>query len=76
MKAREFDQKFDDGEDVTQFLDLSKAQRPLFAQRTVSIDLPTWMIESLDREAHSLGVTPESIIQATLAQHLEIHNPI
>jgi hypothetical protein len=28
MKAREFDRKFDKGEEVTQFLDMSKAERP------------------------------------------------
>ena len=28
MKAKEFDTRFDEGEDVIEFLDLSKAKRP------------------------------------------------
>ena len=28
MKARDFDKKFDAGEDVTKYLDLTKAKRP------------------------------------------------
>jgi hypothetical protein len=70
MKAREFDQKFDEEEDITQHLDLSKASRSRSAQTTVSIDLPTWIVESIDREANRLGVTPQSIIQISLTNHL------
>ena len=40
MKAQEFDQKFDDGEDITHLLDLSQAKRPLVGQAIVSINLP------------------------------------
>jgi hypothetical protein len=28
MKAKELDKKFDDGEDLSQYLDISKARRP------------------------------------------------
>jgi len=28
MKAREFDKKFDEGEDISKYLDVSKARRP------------------------------------------------
>ena len=73
MKAKSFDAKFDKGEDVTGVLDLSKARRPLQQQRRVNVDFPTWMIESLDREAGRLGVTRQSIIKVWLAERLE-HN--
>jgi len=56
MKAKEFEQKFDDGEDITEFLDLSKARRPGHEQRRVNVDFPLWMIEALDHEANRLGV--------------------
>jgi hypothetical protein len=72
MKTQEFDQRFDDGEDIIQNLDLSQAKRSRSAQKTVSIDLPVWMIESIDREANRLGVTPQSIIQTSLTEHLAI----
>ncbi len=71
MKAKSFDAKFDKGENVTGVLDLSKARRPLQEQRRVNVDFPTWMIESLDREAGRLGVTRQSVIKVWLAERLE-----
>lgn len=71
MKAKVFDQQFDDDIDITQSLDLSKAKRVLQDQKRVNVDFPTWMIESLDREASKLGVTRQSIIKVWLAERLE-----
>ena len=71
MKAREFDRRFDDGEDITDQLDLTKLDRPNREQRRVNVDFPVWMIESLDREAHRLGVTRQSIIKVWIAERLE-----
>jgi len=71
MKAKKFDQRFDAGADITASLDLSKAKRVLQEQRRVNVDFPTWMIESLDREAGKLGVTRQSIIKVWLAERLE-----
>jgi len=71
MKAKIFDAKFDKGEDITGTLDLSKAHRPLQEQRRVNVDFPTWMIDSLDREAGRLGVTRQSVIKIWLAERLE-----
>lgn len=71
MKAEEFDEKFDRGEDVTSDLDLGSARRPGYEQRRVNVDFPVWMIESLDREAKRLGVTRQSIIKVWLAECLE-----
>jgi len=71
MKARKFDSDFDSGEDVSTALDLSKARRPNQEQRRVNVDFPSWMIESLDREASRLGVTRQSIIKVWLAERLE-----
>ena len=71
MKAKVFDQQFDADIDITQSLDLSKAKRVLQDQKRVNVDFPTWMIESLDREASKLGVTRQSIIKVWLAERLE-----
>lgn len=71
MKARKFDQQFDDGVDLTASLDLSKAKRVLHEQKRVNVDFPTWMIDSLDREASKLGVTRQSVIKVWLAERLE-----
>lgn len=71
MKAEEFDRKFDDGEEVLEFLDLSKSKRVAQEQKRVNVDFPIWMIDSLDREAKRLGVTRQSIIKIWLAERLE-----
>lgn len=71
MKAKDFEQQFEEGVDITAALDLSKATRVMQAQKRVNVDFPTWMIESLDREAVRLGVTRQSIIKVWLAERLE-----
>ena len=71
MKAKKFDSDFDNVKDVSGVLDLSKARRPLREQKRVNVDFPTWMIESLDKEASRLGVTRQSIIKVWLAERLE-----
>lgn len=71
MKAKELDKKFDRGEDISKHLDFSRASRPGKEQRRVNVDLPTWMIQSLDREARRLGVTRQSIIKVWIAERLQ-----
>ena len=71
MKAKKFEQQFDEGVDITAALDLSKVKRVLQEQRRVNVDFPTWMIDSLDREASKLGVTRQSVIKVWLAERLQ-----
>jgi hypothetical protein len=71
MKAEEFDTKFDNDENITEFLDLSQARRPGYEQKRVNIDFPVWMIEALEQEAKRLGVTSDSIIKLWLAERLD-----
>lgn len=71
MKAREFDKKFDDGEDISKYLDISKARRPAQEQKRVNVDFPLWMIHLLDKEARRLGVPRQSIIKVWVAERLE-----
>ena len=71
MKAKKFEQQFDEGVDISATLDFSKAKRVLQEQRRVNVDFPTWMIDSLDREASKLGVTRQSVIKVWLAERLE-----
>ena len=70
MKAKELDKKFDSGEDISKYLDVSKAHRPNQEQRRVNVDFPVWMIRSLDKEAKRLGVPRQSIIKVWIAERL------
>ncbi len=71
MKAKDFDKKFDSGEDITEFLDISSAKRPGQDQKRVNVDFPVWMIHSLDKEAKRLGVPRQSIIKIWIAERLK-----
>ena len=71
MKAEEFDKRFDEGEDITEYLDLKKARKPGLEQKRVNVDFPYWMIRSLDKEAKRLGVTRQSIIKIWIAERLK-----
>ncbi len=71
VKAKEIEKRFDEGEDISKHLDLSKARRPEQEQRRVNVDFPIWMIHLLDREAKRLGVPRQAIIKVWLAERLE-----
>ncbi|MDB5479489.1 MAG: helix-turn-helix protein CopG family [Caulobacteraceae bacterium] len=51
MKASEFDEAFDNGDDVADLVDWSKARRPNIQARRVNMDFPAWVVEGLDRHA-------------------------
>ena len=71
MKAREFEDKFDEGEDISQYMDVSQARRPKQEQKRINVDFPLWMIHLLDKEASRLGVPRQSIIKLWIAERLE-----
>lgn len=72
MKAKNFDKKFDDNKtDIIDDLDLSTLKRSNQAQKRINIDFPTWVIDSLDKEASRIGVTRQSIIKLWLVERLE-----
>ena len=72
MKAKNFDKKFDDNkQDIIDDLDLSTIKRPNQKQKRINVDFPSWVIDSLDREASSVGVTRQSIIKLWLVERLE-----
>ncbi len=71
MKANDLDNVFDAGEDISQYLDLSKARRPQQEQKRVNVDFPLWMIQEMDKEARRIGVPRQSIIKVWVAERLQ-----
>ena len=71
ISAEELDRRFDDGEDISGFLDWDKARRPGLDPRRVNVDLPGWMISELDRQATRIGVTRQSIIKVWLSERIK-----
>ena len=77
ITAKEFDEKFDNGEEIIEYLDFSNAIR-LKEMKTlktetkkVNVDFPEWIVESLDREAKKIGITRQSIIKVWIAEKLK-----
>ncbi len=70
IKAKDIEKKFDEGEDISKYLDISKARRPAQEQKRVNVDFPLWMIQLLDKEARRLGVPRQSIIKIWVAERL------
>ena len=59
------------GEDVLEYLELTRARRIGQEQKRVNVDFPVWMIHSLDKEAKRLGMPRQSLIKVLIAQHIE-----
>lgn len=73
ISTKEFDKLFDEGGDITPYLDISRMRRPNIELRRVNVDFPTWMVNSLDKEATRLGVTRQSLIKLWIAENLKSH---
>jgi macrodomain Ter protein organizer (MatP/YcbG family) len=76
VKAKDFDDAFDRGEDVTKYLDKSKARRVNTELKRVNIDFPVWVIDSLDKEARRLGITRQSLIKMWIAEKFKSDNQV
>ena len=70
-KASEFDHTFDEGEDVTDKLEVGKARRVNYETRRVNVDFPDWMIRALDHESKRLGITRQALIKLWIANQLD-----
>ena len=74
VKAKDFDAVFDRGEDVTGYVDKSKARRVNAELKRVNIDFPVWVIASLDKEARRLGITRQSLVKMWIAEKFNRDN--
>lgn len=71
ITAAELDEKFDSGEDISEYLDWDNATRPNQELKPVDLDLPVWAIRDLDAEAKRQGLTRQALIQSWIAERLE-----
>jgi len=75
MKASELDKIFDDNqEDVLEYFDTSKIKMINEEPKRVNIDFPSWMVQSLDKEAKHIGVSRQAVIKMWLAEKLQSLN--
>jgi len=75
MKASELDKIFDDNqEDILEYFDTSKIKMINEEPKRVNIDFPSWMVQSLDKEAKHVGVSRQAVIKMWLAEKLQSLN--
>jgi len=75
MKASEIDKKFDENqEDILDYFDTSNIKMINEEPKRVNIDFPSWMIQSLDKEAKHVGVSRQAVIKMWLAEKLKSLN--
>jgi len=75
MKASEIDKIFDENqEDVLDYFDTSSIRMINEEPKRVNIDFPSWMIQSLDKEAKHVGVSRQAVIKMWLAEKLQSLN--
>jgi hypothetical protein len=71
MKAKDFDKKFELGEDLTDNLDFSGSRRINQELKRVNINFPVWVVEKLDKESKRLGISRQALVNVWIAEKLE-----
>ena len=71
MTAQEFEQRFDEGEDITPFIDKYSIRRPGVAPRRVNVDFPEWMIEKLDWQSRLIGVSRQALVKLWVSERIQ-----
>jgi hypothetical protein len=72
IKAEVFDQVFDQGGDISSYVDATSIRRPGTEPRRVNVDFPEWVIHSLDQHSKMIGVSRQSLIKLWVAERLQV----
>lgn len=73
MKAKDIDKKFDDGEDILEYFDTDNPQRPNLEAKRVNIDFPAWVVDELDKEASTIGISRQALIKTWIVDRIRHH---
>lgn len=76
MKAKDFEKRFDAGEDITPYIDKASIRRPGLEARRVNIDFPEWVIEELDAQSKVIGVSRQSLIKLWISERIQREHQI
>ena len=72
ISGEELDRRFDDGEDILDYLDLENPvvehHPPL--QKRVTLTMPAWMVDELDDEAENLSISRNAVVNTWSAERL------
>lgn len=75
ISAEEFDRKFDDGEDISEYVDWSTATRPNLEPVELTVTIMRGTKLRLERQAKELGVSVDSLLEEWLREKLDAARP-
>jgi hypothetical protein len=65
------DELLESGADLSGFLHAPRAVPAMLEPQSLQLEVPAWLVESLDREAHRVGVPLQSLVNLWLVERLE-----
>lgn len=71
ITAEEFDRKFEEGEDIFDYLDFDQAT----VLKWINVDFPAWLVRLLDTEAHKLNISRQAVIKVWIHDRLREQHP-
>ncbi len=65
ISSKEFDEKFDRGDDISEYIDLETATKRF------NLDLPVWAVKAVDQEARRRGIARQAMIKTWIIDKLD-----
>lgn len=70
LSASQFDKDFDQGKDMSKYVDL-KSMKAHYPVQRINVDMPKDILQKMDQEAARIGVTRTSLFKMWIAEHLD-----
>ena len=70
ISAHEFERRFDEGEDITPYIDEASIRRPGLKAHRVNVDFSEWIIQKLGLQSKLVGVSRQSLIKLWVSERI------
>ena len=70
-KAKDLDKMFENGEDMSEYMDVEHITSVHPQPKQISISVPPWLVNSLDNEARRRGIARKAIINTALVEWVD-----
>lgn len=71
ISAHEFERCFDEGEDITPYIDEASIRRPGLKAHRVNVDFSEWIIQKLGLQSKLIGVSRQSLIKLWVSERIQ-----
>lgn len=71
ISARKFDQLFDDGGDISPYLDLKATRWVEPKIQRFNLEVPQWVLQALDSAATRRGIARQALVKGWLVECLD-----